>query len=199
MAQGVTHCARSFVMDFWRVIGDACGCPVISVKRFLPVSRRRGLTLRYIPQYLLRATENSKIDWRLGDAIFWVNFFGLGIKPPFGFVPDWVEIIEDHTHDPWSVWAYESTANWCVASLRKTLPLGNGGVLWSPAGHPLPSASPVTPERHTAALEKFLAAMLLKKRYLWHAFDPEKRFSRSPIVKRRTHCNRACIRYATVG
>jgi hypothetical protein len=105
------------------------------------------------------------IDWRPGDAILWVDFFGLDIKPPAGRIPDWVEIVEDHTHDPWSAWACESGADWCVASLRKTLPLGSGGVLWSPIGHPLPSVSAVTPERCTAALEK-LAAMLLKAQYL---------------------------------
>lgn len=111
------------------------------------------------------ATTMDDLDWQDGDVLLRVNYFGLFARPEFQHVPDWVEIIEDHTHDPWSPWARESRASWCVASLRKTLPLGSGGVVWSPIGQSLPDALPVTPERHTAALEK-LAAMLLKAEYL---------------------------------
>lgn len=105
------------------------------------------------------------IDWSPGDVILRVNYFGLGIERATAPIPDWVGVIEDHTHDPWSVWAYESNADWCISSLRKTLPLGNGGVLWSPSGHSLPPELAVTPERHVAALEK-MAAMVLKTHYL---------------------------------
>jgi hypothetical protein len=102
-----------------------------------------------------------------------VNYFGLrqGLsikeKMPIG-----IELIEDHTHDPWSRWARESRADWGFSSLRKTLPLGCGGVLWSPAGHSVPSEASVSAERHVAALEK-LAAMMLKKQYL-KGFPAEK-------------------------
>ena len=48
-------------------------------------------------------------------------------------------VVEDHSHDPSSPWAASSSAHYAVASLRKTMPLPDGGVLWSPqglAGHP---------------------------------------------------------------
>jgi len=107
----------------------------------------------------------NKIAWKSGDVLLLVNFFGLRTRPLYETLPNWIEIIEDHTHDPWSIWAYESRADWCMASLRKTLPLGSGGVLWSPVGHSLPDASPLTSVRYLAALEK-LAAMVLKTQYL---------------------------------
>ncbi len=101
-----------------------------------------------------------------GDAILVVNYFGLhsdGMSTPPS-APQ-VVIIEDHTHDPYSQWAFESSADWCVASLRKTLPIPDGGVLWSPRGHSLPGHPTSTIDHYNAALRKF-AAMHLKAAYL---------------------------------
>ena len=43
-----------------------------------------------------------------GDVILVVNYFGLFSSSRFaGRVPDGVEVVEDHTHDPWSPWARE--------------------------------------------------------------------------------------------
>lgn len=101
-----------------------------------------------------------------GDVLFQVNYFGLRSKPAHGQVDEkFTEIIEDHTHDPWSDWALNSSADWCVASLRKTLPIPDGGVVWSPRGHKLPPSVPPTAERSSAASAK-LAAMVLKGLYL---------------------------------
>ena len=114
----------------------------------------------------LTEPDISHISWQKGDVLMVVNYFGLRIKPSLSAkMPGKVELIEDHTHDPFSGWARESLANWCFASLRKTLPLGSGGILWSPARLPLPPASSVSLERHVASLEKN-AAMLLKTLYL---------------------------------
>jgi hypothetical protein len=101
-----------------------------------------------------------------GDAVLAVNFFGLASGPP-----PWlagrrgVALIEDHTHDPGSDWARASQADWCVASLRKTLPVPDGGSLWSPRGHPLPPPPRRDPAHEDTAAEK-LAAMALKRAYL---------------------------------
>jgi hypothetical protein len=70
-----------------------------------------------------------------------------------------VTVIEDHSHDPFSDWARTSTAAYAVASLRKTLPLPDGGLLWSPSGLDLPRPSGTGPQQ-AAGLK--LAAMLLK-------------------------------------
>jgi len=106
------------------------------------------------------------MDLRPGDAVLKVNYFGTVCCAPEddATVPG-VETIEDHTHDPWSPWARQSAADWCAVSLRKTLPVPDGGIAWSPAGHPLPEGPKVTPEHACAAL-RGLEAMLLKGLYL---------------------------------
>ncbi len=69
-----------------------------------------------------------------------------------------VTVLEDHSHDPFSDWSRTSTAPYAVASLRKTLPLPDGGLLWSPRGRPLPAPrGAASPGSHLK-----LAGMLLK-------------------------------------
>jgi hypothetical protein len=108
----------------------------------------------------------NKLPLKAGDVILAVNYFGLGYQPDYTAINrEQVEIIEDHTHDPWSQWAGNSQADWCIASLRKTLPIPDGGVLWSPRNLPLPQPVDFTTGRKMASLEK-LAGMMLKKHYL---------------------------------
>lgn len=117
-----------------------------------------------------------------GDVVLIVNFFGLHCdQPQYSINREYVEIIEDHTHDPWSKWAYTSDADWCVVSLRKTLPIPDGGVLWSPSGHQLPATPLVDETRRTASLEKF-AAMGLKTLYL-EGYSIEKEVFRNLSIK----------------
>lgn len=107
-----------------------------------------------------------------GDAFLHVNYFGLREGPSLA-LPDRVDLVEDHTHDPASPWAASSTASFCIASLRKTLPIPDGGVAWSPRGIALPSAAPVSVERARGSANK-LAAMLLKRLYfLGHPIEKE--------------------------
>jgi hypothetical protein len=118
------------------------------------------------------------LPFQRGDAILVVNFFGLRAAPSYDRLPrDAVAVIEDHTHDPWSDWARTSKADWCVASLRKTLPVPDAGVLWSPVGHPLPPEPALTDERRRTSLKK-LTAMALKALYLEGAFDDKELFRR---------------------
>ncbi len=99
-----------------------------------------------------------------GDAVLLVNTFGLR-DGPSPVLPDGVDLIEDHTHDPVSPWARTSQAHFAIASLRKTVPVPEGGVLWSPAGVALPDVPPLSGTRAAAAESKRLA-MALKARYL---------------------------------
>src|SRR5690606_12183576 len=62
-------------------------------------------------------------------------------------------------------WALNSNADWCVASLRKTLPVAEGGILWSPKNHSLPEL-PNQSEYNTQLSKKRWRAMRLKKDYL---------------------------------
>lgn len=74
-------------------------------------------------------------------------------------------LIEDHTHDPWSDWAQASEADYCIASLRKTLPIPDGAMLWSPTGRSLPK-QPMLTEFHQFAVSRKIDGMLLKYLYL---------------------------------
>jgi hypothetical protein len=109
---------------------------------------------------------------RAGDIVLIVNTFGLRAPPKDHRRFTGVEVVEDHTHDPWSPWARESRADWCIASLRKVLPVPDGGVLWSPQGLPLPAAPEPWHSHEVAALQKF-AAMALKAAYLDGATIPK--------------------------
>jgi hypothetical protein len=112
------------------------------------------------------------------DAVLVVNYFGLRRRPKaesLAVAP--ATLIEDHTHDPWSRWATKSRADYCMASLRKTLPITDGAALWSPQGRPLPEWRPVTPEREAASRKK-LAAMILKRLYLEGEDVPKPAFRR---------------------
>jgi hypothetical protein len=91
-----------------------------------------------------------------------------------------VTVIEDHTHDPWSAWAAQSGAEFAIASLRKTLPLPDGAVLWSPRGLALPPAPPVSRIRRLASQRK-REGMLLKSQYL-QGHDVSKEEFRSLLV-----------------
>lgn len=105
-------------------------------------------------------------DIRAGDAVFVVNYFGLRYDlDTAGLRELGAMVIEDHSHDPWSDWARTSRADYCLVALRKTLPLPEGGVIWSPREHGLPQTYPVTATRQRAADAK-RAGMLLKRLYL---------------------------------
>jgi len=120
-----------------------------------------GLELRVYPDDPTRPFEPPP-GLREGDVLLYVNFLGLRAARSSAVS---CHVIEDHTHDPWSAAARRSEAAYCVASLRKTLPLPLGSTLWSPGGLPLPPPPPLTPVRQRAATFK-LAAMSLKALYL---------------------------------
>jgi hypothetical protein len=101
-----------------------------------------------------------------GDMVMAVNFFGVrcgGQWAAWREANPRIALIEDHTHDPHSAWARSSNADFAFASLRKTLPIPDGAVAWSPRDLPLPEAHPEGPS--SGSLVK-LAAMLYKRRYL---------------------------------
>jgi hypothetical protein len=103
------------------------------------------------------------------DLLVVANLLGVQEGPD---LPRETRIVEDHTHDLRSSWAFSSEADWAFASLRKTLPVPDGGILWSPKGRALPPELAVTAEHAKAALHR-LSAMLRKARYLEGA-DPDK-------------------------
>ena len=66
-----------------------------------------------------------------GCILLAVNTFGMHSPQRYelGDLRKDVILIEDHSHAPFSKYARESDADYCMASLRKTLPLGSGAYL----------------------------------------------------------------------
>jgi hypothetical protein len=108
--------------------------------------------------------EWSTLQPTADDVVIAVNFFGINSGDVWR---SWREsnqciLVEDHSHDPVSGWALRSNADYAFASLRKTLPVPDGGILWSPRGLSLPPSG--TDESGASTLK--LAAMLWKREYL---------------------------------
>ena len=105
----------------------------------------------------------SKIKFLDGDVLFRINYFGLRNKRNNSNIT--VPVIEDHSHDLIGEWAVNSNADWCIASLRKSLPIADGGILWSPKKHKLPQVVSSSNESNMLAALRF-KAMRKKANYL---------------------------------
>ena len=113
--------------------------------------------------------RRAEPDWSTlhpttADVVIAVNYFGVRSGDPWR---NWREhtpcvLAEDHSHDPVSGWALRSNAEYAFASLRKTLPIPDGAILWSPRGLPLPAGG--STQSPASALK--LAAMVWKREYL---------------------------------
>jgi hypothetical protein len=111
----------------------------------------------------------SEPDWSTlrpasNDVVLAVNYFGVRGGDPW---QHWREnnacvLLEDHSHDPVSGWARNSKADYAFSSLRKTMPVPDGAILWSPRGLPLP----LTPAGDGSGSALKLAAMIWKYEYL---------------------------------
>ncbi|MEP7141331.1 MAG: hypothetical protein ABI707_00615 [Ferruginibacter sp.] len=112
--------------------------------------------------YTGKQLELTQID-RRDSVIVHVNYFGFNTASRL--VTKNAFIIEDHTHDLLSEWALNSTADYCFASLRKSLPVPAGGMVWSPVALQLAMAPPENNLSNSIVYMK-LSAMLLKKLYL---------------------------------
>lgn len=153
--------------------------------------RKHGIEIMfYLDSPLLRSQDIliNDIEYREGDALVRINYFGL--RGLVSSINSKIPIIEDHSHDLLGEWTSCSDADWCFASLRKTLPLAEGGVLWSPKGNILKNMPDICIENEKLAQDRW-RAMGLKSKYLRQGGDKsayrelyietEKRFSRLPI------------------
>jgi hypothetical protein len=96
-----------------------------------------------------------------GEAAITVEYFGLrsDVTVRGG---QWVL---DLTHDPTAQFSYRRLPDFALASLRKALPIPDGGAVWSPAGLPCPDEPDLTPE-HARAVLDLLTGMAIKTAYL---------------------------------
>jgi hypothetical protein len=98
-----------------------------------------------------------------GEIVLGVNYFGVR---PVDAWSEWialnphVQVIEDYSHDPNPAMMGRSSAEYVLTSLRKTLPIPDGGLICSPRGSALPRA--LVPGNASSKLE----AMALKSMYL---------------------------------
>ena len=151
------------------IADDGCGG---SIRRLLLPSYychdvsetlRDVLDVAFYPDGPLDAPSFLEIEE--DEAAVVVDYFG---------APHHVEVsggtlIRDATHDPLLQHPQQRPADLVVASLRKTLPVPDGALVWSESGRPPPSAPPQTEEHHDATTE-LLTGMVLKSAYL-RGFD----------------------------
>jgi len=135
-----------------------CMDVVAKLSNILDVCWYRDLPTEMSPDF-------STLKTLPGDLILVVNLFGVRDEKVW---QDWLTenekaiLIEDHSHDPFSPWAQQSTAHYAISSLRKTLPIPDGGIIYSPQYLELP---------RTSGIESFgayrrLTSMLLKRAFL---------------------------------
>ncbi len=136
------------------------------------------------------------INYEEGDVLFRINYFGLrGWRTNKG-IP--VTVIEDHSHDLIGDWALNSDADWCIASIRKIIPIPEGGIIWSPKKHPLPKIASQSDENLVLVKNRW-KAMMLKSDYLKEKIssktefrnlfiETEKQFSALPISSLTPDC-----------
>lgn len=152
--------------------------------------KEAGLELRFYVDYPGcndNDNLNANVDFKPGDALLRVNYFGMRSYRCVDKLN--IPVVEDHTHDVIGGWAINSHADWCIASLRKTLPVPEGGMLWSPMGLKLPKAPAVSEENEKIAATRW-EAMKLKARYL-AGEDVEKAAFRAGFVDTEEYFDRA--------
>lgn len=71
----------------------------------------------------------EKLSFIDGDVLLRMNYFGLRQYRNYSNIS--IPVIEDHSHNIFDEWSQNSKADFCIASLRKTLPLAGGGMIWS--------------------------------------------------------------------
>jgi hypothetical protein len=106
------------------------------------------------------------LDPAPGDLVMAVNYFGVrnsNAWQEWHRKHEFINLIENHTHDPLSRWALSSEADYAFSSMRKTFPSPDGALLWSPRNHPLPP-EPQNQSWSGSALK--LAGMIWKRDYL---------------------------------
>lgn len=127
--------------------------------------KNTGINVTFYADYPL-ADDNdiiSKLDFIKGDVLFRMNYFGMRNFRDNSLIG--IPVIEDHSHNLFSNWASNSNADWCVASLRKTLPIPDGGIVWSPQDNQ--SLSPVLlTHKHKLSTQIRFDAMYMKYKYI---------------------------------
>lgn len=153
---------------------NRCFVPHYYCGDVLPAIKASGLRVAWYEDLPTRSSILGVPDLSQRDVILLVNYFGLrGPAACSAVASSTIYTIEDHSHDLWGEWCRTSHAHYCIASLRKTLPLPGGGAAWSPRGCSLPPVPQLSVDRERATGHK-LQAMLLKTLYIsGHAVEKQ--------------------------
>jgi hypothetical protein len=129
------------------------------------INKQTGIEIVLYPDYPFADDKTifKNLPYKDGDVLLRINYFGMRGQRSEANIP--VPVIEDHTHDLLGNWALYSDADWCIASLRKTLPLPEGGMVWSPKGHELPIGIRPSDENEKIAAIRW-EGMEMKAQYL---------------------------------
>lgn len=111
----------------------------------------------------LKEADVDHLPYKKGDVLLRMNYFGIRDLRSNKDIP--VPVIEDHSHDPFGHWALYSDADWCISSLRKTLPIPEGGMMWSPKGFSFNIEIPPSDENEKIASIRW-EGMEMKSKYL---------------------------------
>lgn len=96
------------------------------------IKEQTGIKVKFYEDSPLHEGQVENLPFKEGDVLLRMNFFGLREQRNNKRIN--CPVIEDHTHDPFGHWALYSDADWCISSIRKILPLPEGGMMWSPKG-----------------------------------------------------------------
>lgn len=127
------------------------------------IKEQTGVEVVFYEDNPLHEGPVEKLPFEEGDVLLRMNFFGMRGLRNNKKIP--CPVIEDHTHDPFGHWALYSDADWCVSSIRKLLPLPEGGMMWSPKGHKLSGVLESTEENEKIAAIRW-EGMEVKSAYL---------------------------------
>lgn len=145
---------RAHLTDVFKgalLLADGRQCIIVLIKQFgwkrlwMPeyfskkvvksIIDQTGIAINYYEDNPFKEAKVNSLPYQDGDVLLRMNYFGMRELRKNKNIP--VPVIEDHSHDPFGHWALYSDADWCISSIRKTLPLPEGGMMWSPKGHKL--------------------------------------------------------------
>lgn len=127
------------------------------------IKEQTGIKVKFYEDSPFQEGQVENLPFKEGDVLLRMNFFGLREQRTNKRIT--CPVIEDHTHDPFGHWALYSDADWCISSIRKILPLPEGGMMWSPKGHQLDTNIIVSEDNEKIAVTRW-EGMEMKAAYL---------------------------------
>ncbi len=127
------------------------------------IKKQTNIEVLFYEDNPLKEGDVEHLPYKDGDVLLRMNYFGIRDLRSNKQIP--VPVIEDHSHDPFGHWALYSDADWCISSLRKKMPIPEGGMMRSPKGFSLNTDIPTSEENEKIASIRW-EGMEMKSRYL---------------------------------